>query len=61
MDELWAMVLDKYPRLPSERTCIVEKRMMDGLRQSYYERLKNERKATQGILQEDRTAESAAG
>jgi hypothetical protein len=51
--EIWAEVLMKYPKLPSERTCINEKRMMDRLRQAYYEKLLNDTKAETRILHQD--------
>lgn len=52
------MVYEKYPKTQSERTCIVEKRMMDALRAAYKKRLENERKAAEGILDENREATS---
>jgi hypothetical protein len=47
------MVYEKYPKTQSERTCIVEKRMMDALRAAYKKRLENERQAKEGILDEN--------
>jgi hypothetical protein len=52
------MVYEKYPKTQSERTCIVEKRMMDALRAAYKKRLENERKAAEGILDENGEATS---
>ncbi len=54
------MVYEKYPKTQSERTCIVEKRMMDALRLAYKTRLENERKAAEGILDENGEATSRA-
>lgn len=52
------MVYEKYPKTQSERTCIVEKRMMDALRAAYKKRLENERKAAEGILDENGETQS---
>ncbi len=52
------MVYEKYPKTQSERTCIVEKRMMDALRLAYKTRLENERKAAERILDENGEATS---
>jgi hypothetical protein len=52
------MVYEKYPKTQAERTCLIEKRMMDALRASYKTRLENERKAAEGILDENRKATS---
>lgn len=50
------MVITKYPKTESERTCLIEKRMMDDVRRAYAKRLENECKATAGILEESREA-----
>ena len=47
------MVYEKYPKTAAERTCLIEKRMMDALRASYKLKLENERKAEEGILDEN--------
>ena len=52
------MVYEKYPKTQSEKTCIVEKRMMDALRAAYKTRLENERKAAEGILDENGETQS---
>jgi hypothetical protein len=45
------MVMAKYPKTESERTCLIEKRMMNDVRRAYAKRLENECKATEGILE----------
>jgi len=50
------MVIAKYPKTESERTCLIEKRMMDDVRRAYAKRLENEWKAKAGILEESREA-----
>ncbi len=45
------MVMTKYPKTESERTCLIEKRMMDDVRRAYAKRLENECKAKAGILE----------
>jgi uncharacterized FlgJ-related protein len=52
------MVYEKYPKTQAERNCLIEKRMMDALRASYKTRLENERKAEEGILDENGKATS---
>jgi hypothetical protein len=52
------MVYEKYPKTQSERTCLIEKRMMDALRAAYKTRLENERKAEKGILDENGETQS---
>jgi hypothetical protein len=47
------MVYEKYPKTQAERNCLIEKRMMDALRAAYKTRLENERKAEEGILDEN--------
>jgi len=47
------MVYEKYPKTQAERTCLIEKRMMDALRAAYKIKLENERKAEKGILDEN--------
>jgi hypothetical protein len=55
------MVIAKYPKTQSERTCLIEKRMMDAVREGYRKRLENEWKAKEGILEEGRDSEDAIG
>jgi len=50
------MVYEKYPKTQAERNCLIERRMMDALRASYKQKLENERKAEEGILDENREA-----
>ena len=46
------MVIAKYPKTESERTCLIEKRMMDDVRRAYAKRLANECKATERVMDE---------
>jgi hypothetical protein len=55
------MVIAKYPKTQSERTCLIEKRMMDAVREGYRKRLENEWKAKEGILEKGRDSEGAIG
>jgi hypothetical protein len=55
------MVIAKYPKTLSERTCLIEKRMMDAVREGYRKRLENEWKAKAGILDESGEAKGAVG
>jgi len=52
------MVYEKYPKTQAERNCLIEKRMMDALRAAYKTRLENERKAEEGILDENGETQS---
>jgi len=52
------MVYEKYPKTQAERTCLIERRMMDALRASYKQKLENERKAKEGILDENGETQS---
>lgn len=52
------MVIAKYPKTQSERTCLIEKRMMDEVRENYRKRLENEWEAKTGILYESGEAKS---
>lgn len=45
------MVMTKYPKTQSEKTCLIEKRMMDDVRRAYAKRLENEWKAKERILE----------
>jgi hypothetical protein len=54
------MVYEKYPKTQAERNCLIEKRMMDALRAAYKTKLENERKAAEGILDENGKAKGRA-
>lgn len=54
------MVYEKYPKTQAERNCLIEKRMMDALREAYKTKLENERKAAEGILDENGEAKGGA-
>lgn len=51
----------KYPKTDSERTCLIEKRMMNDVREAMAKKLENEWKAKAGILDESGKAEGAIG
>jgi phage pi2 protein 07 len=51
-EQIWIMVIAKYPKTESERNCLIEKRMMDMVREAYRKRLENECEAKTGILDE---------
>ena len=57
--KIWREVMTKYPRTESERTCAIERRMMDAVREHYKNKLLNERKAETGILEEVRKSSKA--
>ena len=40
--EIHAKVMEKYPKLPTERTCMTEFRMRQAARKAYREKLINE-------------------
>ena len=44
----------KYPMTEAERTCAIERRMMDAVREHYKNKLLNERRSEKGILEEVR-------
>jgi len=48
--ELWQMVMARYPKLENERKCELERRLRNAARQSYFEKLKNERAGKAIIL-----------
>jgi len=50
------MVMDRFPKIPTERTCKTEMMMRISARNSYKQRLTNERKAKKGILDESAKA-----
>ena len=37
--EIWAMVMTKYPKLEKERTCRMEREFRNAARQDYYQKL----------------------
>jgi hypothetical protein len=41
--EIWAMVMTKYPKLEKERTCRMEREFRNAARQEYYQKLLYER------------------
>lgn len=48
--EIHARVMNKYPKLPTERTCMTEFRMRQAARAAYREKLINElRRAKEGM------------
>ena len=59
--EIWTIVMTKYPKTPSERTCLIEKRMMDKVREGYRKRLENEWEAKARILEKSGEAKGAIG
>jgi uncharacterized FlgJ-related protein len=54
------MVYEKYPKTQAERNCLIEKRMMNALREAYKLKLENERKAAEGLLDENGEATGRA-
>lgn len=58
--EIWEIVMQRFPKLQTERTCITEQRMRNEVRHSYKMRLYDERQAAQRILEENRKAQGAA-
>ncbi len=44
--QLWKMVMARYPKLENERTCAIEKRLRDLARQSMFEKLKKQHTKT---------------
>ena len=57
--EAWAIVFEKYPKTEAERKCLIERNMMNAVRQAYFTKLKNESEAKADILGENGTAEKA--
>ena len=49
------MVMERFPRLRTERTCRTEREMRRRARESYYQRLKNELLAELGTEQDNGT------
>lgn len=52
--------MQRFPKIPTERTCITEQRMRNEVRHSYKMRLYDERQAAQRILEKDGTTSGAA-
>ena len=46
------LVMARFPKLPTERGCITEKRMRDAAREAYRTRLINDIKAKKIVLEE---------
>ena len=46
------IVMARFPKLPSERGCIIEKRMRDAAREAYRTRLINDITAKKIVLEE---------
>ena len=53
--QLWALVMERFPKLETERRCNLERMAREAARQSYFNRLKNDSKAEAGILAADGT------
>ena len=49
--ELWSKVMERFPKIEKERTCITEREFRQAARLSYYKTL-YERKAKESILDE---------
>jgi hypothetical protein len=45
--ELWTIVMIKYPKIPQERTCLTEKKFRELARESYYSKLLREHQSLQ--------------
>ena len=48
--ELWQIVLTRFPIWEKERTCKMERTLREAARESYYNKLVNERKREEEIL-----------
>lgn len=59
-EQIWEMVMQRFPKIPTERTCITEQRMRNEVRHSYKMRLYDERQAAQRILEKDGATTGAA-
>ena len=55
--EIWQMVMERFPKIPTERTCRTEQMMRISVRNSYKQKLTDEREAAKGILVEGRKTE----
>ena len=51
MAEIHAKVMDKYPKLQTERTCMTEFRMRQAARKAYREKLMNELSRSQAEME----------
>jgi hypothetical protein len=51
-EEIWQMVMERFPKIPTERTCKTEQAMRIAARNSYKRKLTDEREAAKGILVE---------
>ena len=51
--EVWAIVMERFPKLEKERTCRLEKELRDAARMSFYKRLYDELRTTK-ILETER-------
>ena len=49
--EIWAKVMERFPKIDKERTCRTEREMRQMARESYYQTLLNERKRAAVILE----------
>jgi hypothetical protein len=49
--ELWQMVMARYPKLENERKCALERNLRNAARQSYLQKLINERAREASILE----------
>jgi len=54
------IVMERFPKIPTERTCLTEFRMRKEVRESYKQRLLNEREAAKRILVEGGEASGSA-
>jgi hypothetical protein len=51
----------RFPKIPTERTCLTEQRMRNSVRQSYKKRLIDEREAAKRILDQSGEASQTNG
>lgn len=59
-EQIWEMVMQRFPKIPTERTCITEQRMRNEVRHSYKMRLYDERQAAIRILEKGGATTGAA-
>lgn len=52
--EIWALVMERFPKLEKERSCRLEREMRNKARESYYKRL-YEQKAKGELLEAKHT------
>jgi hypothetical protein len=50
--EIWAIVMTRFPKIPTEMTCLTERTMRMQVRMSYKIKLTDERNAARDILAE---------